>query len=620
MRSELVDFARSTGEFAGSLIKNTVYLVMPGRPGRPASQWIAPFAQLRLLELLDSLRYRPGGPAEGDGKGFDELVRVVTELLGDLVVEPPAEVTQYDLVFRAAELCGLPFEATLDGTGEPLFVRSSPRAIITRRIRAEGFRESIRAWPTVPRVLYAWAAPDAEVPERQHRSALAAALRPWVEPLQIEGFDEAVPNPDPKGILTVLPNATLQSIKDACREAARERPFTHVHLLAHGRTIGSGLQTGFGIALNKSDAGDAAAVARGADLADALCPPGAEPTVVTLAACDSGNIANPVVGSSVAQELHTSGVPVVVGSQMPLTVPGSVTFVERFYRSIFRGEDVRCALHDTRAALWEQRDTGSHDWVSLVGYVQLPEGYADMLPELRLEAEFASLKTVRRWYDFVMERRITDPRAFEAVAAQLTERIANLTRFLEDPETQLSTKALSENRGLLGSAEKRRAELLWRWNGDDRGIHRQQARDALRAACRWYREAFFGDPASHWNAVQYLALQAVLDGKINPGEWHAAKFAASIDQATAQSFWRHGSLAELYLLSTHAGQPKMLNLAREELRQLRRSICHAADQFPLESTKMQLMRYVQWWTTANGFFPGENDLAAQAISLAAAAN
>ena len=37
--------------------------------------------------------------------------------------------------------------------------------------------------------------------------------------------------------------------------------------------------------------------------------------------------------------------------------------------------------------------------------------------------------------------------------------------------------------------------------------------------------------------------------------------------------------------------------------------------FPLESTERQLRRYVDWWTAANGFFPGTSDLAAEAGNL-----
>jgi hypothetical protein len=39
------------------------------------------------------------------------------------------------------------------------------------------------------------------------------------------------------------------------------------------------------------------------------------------------------------------------------------------------------------------------------------------------------------------------------------------------------------------------------------------------------------------------------------------------------------------------------------------------DTFPLESTARQLRRYIDWWTNANGFFPGTADLAAAAGAL-----
>ena len=39
------------------------------------------------------------------------------------------------------------------------------------------------------------------------------------------------------------------------------------------------------------------------------------------------------------------------------------------------------------------------------------------------------------------------------------------------------------------------------------------------------------------------------------------------------------------------------------------------DRFPLESTERQLHRYVDWWTTANSFFPNTTDLAVEAGKL-----
>jgi hypothetical protein len=611
-----MDLARSTGRFAGALTEDVQYLALPGLARRPARQWSASIDQLTLFTLLDQLRYGAHTSETDRDEAFTRLRSIVTELLGDAITEAPTEMTQFDLVLRAAELGALPFEAAVAGDGEPLFVRTEPRAIITRRVRKEGFRETAPSWPTVPHVLYAWAAPDEEVPHEEHARVLRSALGPWIEPLDIAGFNEVVPNPDPAGILTVLPEASLSRINEICEQAARERPFSHVHVLAHGCRIGRGATSEFGIALHDPNGPTRLQAVSKEEITDALCNEGTEPSVVTFAVCDSANIANPIVGSNVAQELHTAGVPVVVASQLPLTVEGSNIFVERFYRSLFRGEDVRCALHDARVSLWEQRETGSLDWMSVVGYVELPEGYTDMLAELRLEAELASLKTARRWYDFIIERKIRDPRAFGAVAHQLEDRIRNLTDFLESGETTASVETVAENRGLLGSAEKRRAELLWlRSEHDDALNWRRDARCALERARDWYRQAFHGHLAAHWSGVQYLSLRAVLEGEITAAEWHTAIYVTELDAYEPEPYWKHGSLAELYLLASKAGFDSKLDEAKVELRELRR-LSYARDtEFPLESTRLQLQRYVMWWTSENGFFGQSSDLAEDAREL-----
>jgi len=57
-------------------------------------------------------------------------------------------------------------------------------------------------------------------------------VEPWVK-IKNEGkAQERVE--EVKKILTVLPNATLKQIRDACAET----DYTHVHILAHGRTLG----------------------------------------------------------------------------------------------------------------------------------------------------------------------------------------------------------------------------------------------------------------------------------------------------------------------------------------------------------------------------------------------
>ena len=109
--------------------------------------------------------------------------------------------------------------------------------------------------------------------------------------------------------------------------------------------------------------------------------------MVTVATCDAANLTNTITSKrSIAHGLHELGFPVVVASQFPFTVPGSNLMVETFYKALLGGEDVRIALHQARVALYENRQTTGHDWASLVGYVRLPEGYADHLLDVRLES------------------------------------------------------------------------------------------------------------------------------------------------------------------------------------------------------------------------------------------
>ena len=83
------------------------------------------------------------------------------------------------------------------------------------------------------------------------------------------------------------------------------------------------------------------------------------------------------------------------------------------------------------------------------------------------------------------------------------------------------------------------------------------------------------------------------------------------------AIWAMGSLLELYLLAPLAGQNQHSSEAKEAWAQMKQAVAalKQPDPFPIESTERQLRRYVGWWTTANGFFPGRSDLAAKAASL-----
>ena len=623
VRSALVEVLR-TGPDEGSLRKSDRYSL--AREQRPLLTIEAPLGQEEFLRLSWNLRYRS---EEAQRRAaLDALTAHVSKILGSQEY-PTAEMLQsseplqIDMVLSPAELSALPFEAARGVDGEPLFVRTHPPVVLTRRVRQD-FQAHVEEWPTKPRVLFAIASPPKagpQVPVKAHKEALRRALRPWIEPLA--GYKEAAP--DERSVLTILEGITLEALRAACTEAVESgKPYTHIHLLAHGLPVGDipALQR-FGLAFHSEHSDDIATVT-GSDLVAALSPAVDTCVAVTLAACDSGNENNSILSErSIAHQLHCSGFPIVIASQLPLTFQGSSILAREFYGALLIGEDARLALHRARVALYKDRgpDTSGHDWASMVGYVQLPEGYADMLVEIRLQTTLAALRTAQSWTDHLIEMNIKDPGAFDRVGRALGWRIAGLEGFVKDAAMTQRFGVLEENYGLLGSAEKRLAELLFVRSGigDDREPHWGEMMHALGRSLGWYRKGYRINLSHHWTGVQQLSLEAVLQGQINvPGLWHAAVVAAEYEAERDSEIWALGSIAELWLLAPFAGQDRDFDKAADALTELRRRVetLSPDDRVPIEATRRQLERYVNWWTVDRGVFPGSDGLAAPAQQLA----
>ncbi|HET6482301.1 MAG TPA: CHAT domain-containing protein [Actinoplanes sp.] len=614
MRSELIEFFRFDEQNSGLLRVGDRFL--RARGNEPVTEVRIPIRHSDFLRRLDHLRYAVETDAGRREEALRALSEVVTKVLGNCAAGD--EPVQIDLVTNAAELSALPFELAVDDAGRPVFAAANPPLVLTRRVRtgAHGVRQ---VWWSTPRVLFACAAPAGAgrpVPLEEHRAALRDALKPWSEPLPVEGLDDALP--DSRRVLTVIDRASLTKIRDAAvAAAAAGRPYTHLHLLAHGCDVGDQFEPAFGVALFADDDRTLAEVTPEM-LRAVIQPIDPGPVVVTLAVCDGGNESNSVTGGgSLAHALHESGVPVVLASQFPLTFAGSKTFVRHFYGELLAGADVREALHRTRFRLHAEGADTMHDWASLVAYVQLPEDYQDRLYEVAMRAEWASLCTAQLWSDRLVNEGIDDPAAYDTVAAQLSSRIASLTRYVEGPVAAPAVAARLENLGVLGSAQKRYAELSFRraaLGDDDRWS--ATAREALAEARRRYLQGFTHNLSQHWHGVQALSLEATLTGRIDrPGQWYAAREAAESDEDA----WAPGSLAELHLLAPFAGLPRAVDEAEGQLAELVRRTREqwpGDDQFPVDSTIRQLGRYVRWWTRAHGYFPGEHgDLTADAARL-----
>jgi hypothetical protein len=250
--------------------------------------------------------------------------------------------------------------------------------------------------------------------------------------------------------------------------------------------------------------------------------------------------------------------------------------------------------------------------MSLVGDVELREGYADFLEEIRLKSQLVALKNLRD--------RAEVAAGEGATAAELTNIRAALKQRIDHLQSLLSETgglaALDETRGLLGSAEKRLAELYFRHFKDEQS--QLESRGALERARDWYRSAFQANPSHHWSGVQYLALDAALTGTLDTEDWKTAYRAAEVDRRRPNEFWAHGSLAELALLDRifHEGTDLSAEEYLAEMKDRIAALKEAPSHNPLSSTKLQLRRYVDWWRDDLGYFLGAPDLASEAGRLA----
>jgi len=206
---------------------------------------------------------------------------------------------------------------------------------------------------------------------------------------------------------------------------------------------------------------------------------------------------------------------------------------------------------------------------------------------------------------------------FLEIEQLVQDRIGSLERRLRELHTD-KRKLRQECQGLLASAHKRRAELLFLVaprDGERAPERRAASRQALDAALAHYRASFHSSIDRHWEGVQHLALQAALHGRISPDDWTTVLRSAELSRVRDEErFWALGTLAELHLLAPFADRPRDLAPARGALALFKSEVL-PHDDHPLATTRRQLARYVKWWTKANDFFPGDHDVREDADEL-----
>ena len=153
--------------------------------------------------------------------------------------------------------------------------------------------------------------------------------------------------------LRVLPNATLERLRDALREEA-----VHVlHFMGHGDLDPA---TGEGVLMLEDEAGGLDPVPSGR-LVEGLGSGLAGIRLVVLNACRTAASAGSAPWSGLAAALVGRGVGAVVAMTHPITDGAAVAFSRRFYACLAAGGDVEAAVHEGRRAI-RARDRGSAEW------------------------------------------------------------------------------------------------------------------------------------------------------------------------------------------------------------------------------------------------------------------
>lgn len=187
--------------------------------------------------------------------------------------------------------------------------------------------------PPAPGVLFAWSAAGGQVPHEAQGAAIrAAADAGGVAFRELADVDEG----------------KLQAALDAA-------PPSVLHLLCHGSAGPDGEPPH--VTWGASDAPSEITATRLARMlrhhSDAI-------RLVVLSACGSGDgHGDPLFMGSMAQELHKKGIPDVVASRYPLSVPGSQVLTRVLYDRLLRDAwSLERALRHTREALLRVGDDG----------------------------------------------------------------------------------------------------------------------------------------------------------------------------------------------------------------------------------------------------------------------
>ena len=615
-----------------------------------------PFEHNQLLYRLRALSYELKDPGSREfqlkdtAKVLGELLATIPGLTADLSKKAACgeQMAHLRLIISASELALLPFELALapngfPGAGQSLLLQSQLPLSLTREVRRVGEQQADLLRP--PKILFASASPAdvGAVPIESHLLALRKVINPWVGYFETEDEERAARVAEH---LVFLPRVSADSLQEACATGR----FTHVHLLAHGLKYTEGGKEGdirYGLAFHNSrDPDGPCDIVDGMRLATLLrafeAPDKnglARPEVVTLASCDAGNVGSVAgAGASITHALHEAGIPIVIGSQFPLSFAASVMLVEIVYDGLLWGIDPRTLMADLRRQL-QARIPTTHDWASLVAYASLSPEFETHLSQVQIEQAKRSIDTAMNHADKATER-LSDKLKKQDQDETSEKRSKDDETLLERANRKIdkAKQRLSNLReqipgekkrvcAQLASTEKRHAEIYFAQSklpGADGEKSRADSLALLNKSLDYYWQSFLLNRSNPWAMVQYLSLSIVLrrsktgEGPVevpardSNSMWTAAHLLSQNDlqsDSPVERVWAHANLLELYLLSFGLGggnQPAAddaRRLALKHTQQLRALAGRGDAHLYSYSTRRQILRYCEWFSKINPLLP-----------------
>jgi hypothetical protein len=600
MKSERIEFIRFDDLTTGILMGGKPYILTYGN-SHSSKQVITPYNQIDLLEKIsDILRYNNLISTSIDIKKneIESFSNKIKPLLVD--IDDLTNGTHHlELYLNPSELALIPFELLLNKSKKPYFLQENNLQIFITRNFRRNKEKRLNIIPKKPRVLFIHSKPKhksylnqffSDLPYKDHALYIKKALKYWGD--NSSSYKE-------------LSNETFEQFKTEILVAIEEeKPFTHIHILAHGSLIFDYKQPSnfeYGIAFYSNEPIETSYKATPAqeikDFFNSIEEKNNLPYMVNYMICDGANFVNGMkANKNPVQVTFEAGIPVVLGSQFPLSMKGSTYITSELYKALFVGEDIRSSLMKIKEVLYKKQDEYGHDWTSLVSYIDFPDNYNLQLISIKNELQLTILNNLRdKSKDITKDDFIRIKVQVETAIKSLK---ANIIASEENPDL-LPEKHILESNGLIASAYKRLAEGEFK-KSELFGINTIENQfQFLENSKSWYLSTSKKNLSHYWSTSQYVSLSIILEGvnDENISYWNICKIAALNDiETNPNSYWAYGALIELNLLSEITNN--IVEFKRETIEYVNKLILNAKysnQHIAIKSTLLQLIRYSEWW-------------------------